>query len=103
MSQPLVVSIPHSLGKEEAIRRLKVGIERAVQAAGSVVQVEEQRWSDNRLDFKVMALQQHASGLVEVEQNVVRVEIALPWLLARMAQGVKEMIAKRGAVLLEKK
>jgi len=103
MSQPLVVSIPHSLGKEEAIRRLKVGIGRAVQAAGSVVQVEEQRWSDNRLDFKVTALQQHASGIVEVEQNVVRIEVALPWLLARMAQGVKEMIEKRGALLLENK
>jgi hypothetical protein len=26
MSKPLVVSIPHSLGREEAVRRLKTGL-----------------------------------------------------------------------------
>jgi hypothetical protein len=103
MSEPLVVSIPHRLGKEEAVRRLKSGLERAVQHAGAVLHVEEQRWIDNRLIFKFSALQQHASGVVEVEQDVVRVEILLPWLLARMAHGLKEIIAKRGALLLEKK
>jgi hypothetical protein len=29
MSAPLVVSIPHSLGREEAMRRLKAGLTRA--------------------------------------------------------------------------
>ena len=29
MSAPLVVSIPHSLGREEAMRRLKTGLARA--------------------------------------------------------------------------
>jgi hypothetical protein len=103
MSEPLVVSIPHRLGKEEAIRRLKSGLERATQAAASVVHVEQQRWIDNRLSFKFSALQQHASGVIEVEQDFVRVEVSLPWLLARMANGIKDTIAQRGARLLEKK
>ena len=36
MSAPLVVSIPHSLGREEAMRRLKTGLDaRGVQRAGA--------------------------------------------------------------------
>ena len=32
MSAPLVVSIPHSLGREEAMRRLKTGLSRAASS-----------------------------------------------------------------------
>ena len=32
MSAPLIVSIPHSLGREEATRRLKAGLTRAASS-----------------------------------------------------------------------
>ena len=32
MSAPLVVSIPHRLGREEALRRLKTGLKRAASS-----------------------------------------------------------------------
>ena len=32
MSKPLVVSIPHSLGRDEAMRRLKTGLSRAASS-----------------------------------------------------------------------
>ena len=36
MTKPLVVSIPHSLGREEAMRRLKTGlVARRFQRAGA--------------------------------------------------------------------
>src|ERR1700712_4505894 len=43
MSAPLVVSIPHSLGREEAMRRLKTGLSRAASSV-PVLNVDEERW-----------------------------------------------------------
>ena len=54
MSAPLIVSIPHSLGREEATRRLKAGLTRAA-ASVPILQVDEERWEGNRLMFCVRA------------------------------------------------
>ena len=42
MTKPLVVSIPHSLGREEAVRRLKTGLSRAASSV-PVLRVDEER------------------------------------------------------------
>ena len=62
MSAPLIVSIPHSLGRDEAVRRLKTGLSRAA-ANVPVMSVEEERWDGNRMSFRVRALGQVAAGL----------------------------------------
>ncbi len=59
MSAPLVVSIPHRLGREEAVRRLKTGLGRAA-ASIPVMQVEEERWSGDSMNFRIRALGQIA-------------------------------------------
>jgi hypothetical protein len=103
MEKPLVISIPHQLGKDEALRRLKGRLERGIEAAGAVLTVNEQRWDGDRFSFRVTAMNQQASGTVDVADDYVRVEVLLPWLLAQLASGLKDAIAKRGALLLEKK
>ena len=82
MSAPLVVSIPHKLGREEAVRRLKGGLSRAA-ASVPVLAVDEERWDENRMVFRVRALGQAASGQIDVAEDHVRVEVVLPWLLQR--------------------
>src|SRR6202049_2753382 len=57
MSAPLIVSIPHRLGREEATRRLKAGLTRAASTI-PVLQVDEERWEQDRMDFRVRALGQ---------------------------------------------
>src|SRR5213079_2654605 len=47
MSAPLVVSLPHRLGREEAIRRLKEGLTRAA-ASMPIMKVDEERWEEDR-------------------------------------------------------
>ena len=61
MSAPLVVSIPHQLGREEATRRLKGGLSRAA-ASVPVLTVDEERWEGDQMFFRVRALGQAASG-----------------------------------------
>jgi hypothetical protein len=102
MSAPLVVSIPHSLGREEAMRRLKTGLTRAASSV-PVLQVDEERWEDNRMIFRVRALGQAASGYVDVADDHVRVEVVLPWLLQRFAEAAQAAIRNRGKLLLTKR
>src|SRR5258708_9556366 len=61
MSAPLIVSIPHRLGREEATRRLKAGLTRAV-ATIPVLKVDEERWEQDRRIFLVRPLGQPASA-----------------------------------------
>ncbi|QQN63241.1 polyhydroxyalkanoic acid system family protein [Bradyrhizobium diazoefficiens] len=102
MSAPLVVSIPHRLGREEAARRLKAGLGRAA-ASIPVMQVEEERWSGDSMNFRIRALGQIATGQVDVADDHVKVEVVLPWLLQRFAEMAQATIRKRGQLLLTKK
>jgi hypothetical protein len=102
MSAPLVVSIPHSLGREEAMRRLKTGLSRAATSVPVLV-VDEERWEDHRMIFRVRALGQAAAGHVDVADDHVRVEVVLPWLLQRFAEVAQAAIRSRGNLLLTKR
>jgi hypothetical protein len=102
MNAPLVVEIPHRLGKDEAVRRLKSGLGNASAQYGNVLQVHEEVWSGDRLSFRVEALRQMASGTVDVRDDNVRIEVTLPWLLARLANGIQAAIRKSGTLMLEK-
>src|SRR5215475_10788476 len=84
MSAPLIVSIPHRLGREEAVRRLKGGLSRTA-ASFPVLTVDEERWEGDRMFFRVRALAQAASGQIDVAEDHVRLEVMLPWLLQRFA------------------
>ena len=101
MSAPLVVSIPHRLGREEAVRRLKTGLGRAA-ASIPVMQVEEERWSGDSMAFRIRALGQVATGQVDVADDHVKVQVVLPWLLQRFAELAQATIRKRGQLLLTK-
>ena len=102
MSAPLVVSIPHQLGREEATRRLKAGLTRAASSI-PVLKVDEERWEENRMIFRVRALGQAASGHLDVTDDHVRLEVTLPWLLQRFAQVAQIAIKNRGNLLLTKR
>lgn len=102
MSAPLVVSIPHRLGRDEATRRLKSGLTRAASSI-PVLHVDEERWDGDRMIFRVRALGQVAAGHLDVADDHVRVEVTLPWLLQRFAEVAQATIRKRGTLLLTKR
>lgn len=102
MSEPLVVSIPHNLGRDEARRRLTSGLTRAA-ASVPVLTVEDETWDGDRMTFRVRALGQIASGQVDVADDHVRLEVMLPWLLQRFAEMAQTAIRNRGRLLLERR
>jgi len=98
--QNLTVSIPHQLGRAEARRRIQEGIGQAKQQYGQFVQQPVEQWSGDTLDFSCRVMGQPLSGKVFVEDQVVRLEIPLPWPLAMLVGSLKPMIEQEGRKLL---
>lgn len=103
MPEPLVVVIPHRLGKNEALRRIKDGIGRGRNEFARLLTIEQETWSGDRLTFGVKALGQRATGIIDVSEQAVRLEVTLPWLLARFAHAVQRVVGHKGQLMLEKK
>lgn len=103
MSKPLVVTIPHSLGKDEAMRRLKTGMDRIHEQFGDKIARIEQTWNGDHGDFRVGVLGQSVTGGLDVMNDSVRLEVQLPWVLSIFAEKAKGLIQKQGTLMLEKK
>ena len=84
------------------MRRIKTGLARATSQL-PILQLDEERWEDSRMDFRVRALGQAAHGQVDVADDHVKVEITLPFLLQRFAEMAQAAIRERGRLLLTKK
>ena len=61
MSQPIIVTLPHRLGKAEALRRLKTSFNDA-QSGGAGLFVLKHQWSGDQLDFRASLLGQSTTG-----------------------------------------
>jgi hypothetical protein len=103
MSKPLVVSIPHTLGKQEAARRLQHGVTHMKSQFGDKIASIDDRWDGDRMDFNVGTMGQTVQGHLEVMEDQVRVEVQLPWILAMIAEKARTFISKQGTLMLEKK
>jgi hypothetical protein len=103
MSKPVVVSIPHQLGQDEAQRRLQGGMGRLRAQFGDKLGTIEDTWSGSHADFRVSVLGQAVTGGLDVLDDQVRVEVHLPWMLAMVAEKAKGLIQKQGTLMLEKK
>lgn len=103
MSKPVVVSIPHRLGRVEASARIRRGLGHVRTHYASLMSVQEEKWVDDTVDFRLTALGQAASGRIDVRETDVVVSVTLPWLLARMAEGAQKLIRREGTLMLEKK
>lgn len=102
MAEPVVVDLPHSLGVEEAKRRMKNGIGKLPDHIPGGGQVESS-WSGDRMNLRVAAMGQEVSGHIDVFEKKVTLELALPAFLALFADKIAGVVRKRGTELLEDK
>lgn len=103
MATPISISIPHQLGRAEARRRIETGFARIVgQLPGSAGTCRE-RWDGDLLTFSVSGMGQTISGVVNVLDAAVTMELELPGVLAMIASGLKGRIQTAGQLLLTKK
>ena len=103
MPKPVVVNIPHDLGREEAKRRLAEGFGRVREQIGGKALAFEERWEGERLHFSAGAFGQKVSGRADVLDGSVRIELDLPWVLASIAEKLQHRVKSAATLLLEKK
>jgi hypothetical protein len=102
MPQPLTVSIPHQLGREEAKRRLDSGISRLRTEFVALVTTLDCDWHEDTMSFRVNILWQAITGRVTVLDDAVHIEIDLPWLMRLIADTVRKQARERTLLMLEK-
>ncbi len=102
MSNPIVVDLPHSLGAEEAKRRIANGmgdLGRHIPGGANV----ESNWAGDRLHLRVRAMGQEVSTNIDVHESIVRVEVLLPPALGFFGRAIEKVLRRKGADLLEDK
>ena len=102
MPQPLIVSIPHKLGRQEAKRRLDSGVSRIGPELAGLVSTLDHSWEDDTLNFRAVAMWQTISGRIEVLDDAVRIEIDLPWMMRLLGDTIIKRVRGRGVAMLEK-
>jgi hypothetical protein len=103
MSAPISVSVPHRLGKAEALNRLKNGIGTLKNHLQGILSFEQEVWVGDTLEFVLRGLGQTASGRIQVMDDRVQIEVVLPWLLHKFAERIVPALKKETTLLLEKK
>lgn len=92
MSTPLVFDIPHTLGREEARRRIEAGLpklERHIPGGGTV----DAAWPEpDRLELTIAAMGQKVGVTMAIADEVIHASVAVPFMLSMMAGPIGEFV-----------
>lgn len=101
MSDTVTVLVGHRLGKAEAIRRIRESFARTSGHLGPMIAIEQQTWEGDTLRFNMRALGHTAAASIEVLEDALRIDVSLPWLLAKAAKRLIPILRKEAMLLLE--
>jgi hypothetical protein len=68
-----------------------------------MIAMEQPTWEGDTLRFRMRALGQTAAASVEVLEDALRIEVSLPWLLAKAVKRLLPILRREATRLLEKK
>jgi hypothetical protein len=100
MAEPIIVDIPHKLGRDAAKARIGGGVGKLadmVPGGGTV----EHRWEGDTLHFTVRAMGQTVASRLEVLDNKVHAEVDLPPMLALFAGKIRDKLMGGAGKLLK--
>ena len=100
MTQPIDVDLPHSLGKDEARRRIANNIHKLEQHIPGGAQVQSM-WNGEQLSLQVAAMGEAVNATIDVMESKVHLRVLLPGMLGMFAGMVQVALQKKGGVLLE--
>ncbi|MCA9152488.1 MAG: polyhydroxyalkanoic acid system family protein [Planctomycetales bacterium] len=102
--QPISIDIHHSLGKEEARRRIDAGFDKIRQqlvgGLGIMFKLDH-KWNADRLELQGSGLGQRLQGYIDVFADRVTIQLELPALLAAAADAIADKVKRQSQVLLE--
>ena len=100
MAAPLVVDIPHTLGRAEAKRRMTTRIGGLASKIPGGATVSSSWPGEDRMALEVRAMGQSIGATLDVGDTSIRATIALPTMLALMAGPLAAMVRETGGRLL---
>jgi hypothetical protein len=103
MAKPLVATVSHELGRRAAKERIAASVDQIRAQLASFASHVEEQWIDDRLDFRLTALGQTIAGRMDVFDDSVRIEIALPGMLGFLGGRISSRVQDFGLKLLERK
>jgi hypothetical protein len=103
MATPITHSIPHQLGRAEARRRIEAGFSKITHLLPGSGGTCSERWDGDRLTFGVATMGQTVTGVIDVLDTEVAMQIELPGVLGLIAGGLKSRLKKVGQLLLTNK
>jgi putative polyhydroxyalkanoate system protein len=101
-SRPLIVLVPHRLGRQEARSRLDSGINRLQSELSALLSGLDCHWQGDTLNFTASAMWRRLTGRIKVLDDAVRIEIELPWMMQFLRDAIRKRVQGRGIALLEK-
>ena len=93
-------SFSHSLGKEEALRRIKekLDVERVMKSR--FVTATEENWNDGHLDFSIVIYTSTVHGTLDVGEDKVDVVLDLPIVATMMTSMIDDQVKQEISGLL---
>lgn len=100
MTDPVIVDIPHRLGRDEARRRVGAGIGKLAGwfPGGAAV---DHRWEADVLAFTLTAMGQRIDSSLDVRADRVIATVNLPPFLALFAGKLRDKLEREGPRLLD--
>ena len=96
----LNMTVPHSLGTEEAKRRIQGAIADAKTRYADQVSDLHERWQGDRGEFSGRAMGFNVSGNLNVRDDAVEISGDLPFAAAMFKGQIEAMIRDRATKLL---
>jgi hypothetical protein len=100
-TEPIIVTISHRLGRDEAKRRIDSGLGTIRAEIAPYVRSLDYHWDgDYTLALNASALMQTITGRIEIYEDSVKIELGLPPLLHLIAKTIAGRIEKTATALL---
>lgn len=94
------ITIPHTLGKTEALNRLQGMLASVKENYGSQVSDLEENWTDQGGTFSFKAMGFKISGELAVSDDNVRIDAEFPWAAKPFQSTIETAIRERAERLL---
>jgi hypothetical protein len=101
MAKTITLVIPHSLGAARAKQGVSEQMDRLKAAFIDRIGSAEVIWTGYHADVRVAALGQIVTAKIDVLDDSLRLEVALPWLLASLSPKVETFLQKAGQESLQ--
>lgn len=94
------VSVPHNLGKDEAIQRLQGMLSSVKENYGNQVSDLQENWTADGGTFSFKAMGFKISGVLTVTDDDMRVQAEFPWAAKPFQSTIEAAIRERAERLL---